>query len=169
MRRRFFLGAAVAAGVNPAFAQTTAPTPAPAAAPAATPSPQGPIEPVNALEYAFVAALTDERMRPIFREYLVNTHVVLALSGAAQNSAPLEVDVRDDFRAAAIFTSTQRVDQVLGANAPRIIINGRAAFERVTGKNVVINYRLVPMLTLEPSDVARYLAAAPPPSAGPTQ
>jgi hypothetical protein len=169
MRRRFFLGAAVAAGVSPAFAQTTTPTPAPAAAPAATPSPQGPIEPVNALEYAFVSALTDERMRPIFREYLVNTHVVLALSGAAQNSAPLEVDVGDGFRAAAIFTSTQRVDQVLGANAPRIVINGRAAFERVTGKNVVINYRLVPMLTLEPSDVARYLAAAPPPSAGPTQ
>lgn len=127
MRRRFFLGAAAAAGVSPAFAQTATTTPAPAAAPAATPSPQGPIEPVNALEYAFVSALTDERMRPIFREYLVNTHVVLALSGAAQNSAPLEVDVRDGFRAAAIFTSTQRVDQVLGADTPRIVINGGAA------------------------------------------
>lgn len=167
MRRRIFLGAAMAAGVSPAFAQTTTPTPAPA--PTAAPQPQGPITPVNALEYAFVAALTDERMRPIFREYLVNTHVVLALSGEAQTSAPLEVDVRDGFRAAAIFTSAQRVDQVLGADAPRIVINGRAAFERVTGKNVVINYRLVPMLTLEPSDVARYLAAAPPASAGPSQ
>jgi hypothetical protein len=38
------------------------------------------------------------------------------------------------------------------------------------GKNVVINYRLVPMLTLEPADVARYLEAAPEQSsAGPTQ
>ncbi len=174
MRRRFFLAAGLAASTAPAFAQTTATpapgaTPPPAAAAAARPQPQGPIDPVNALEYAFVAALTDERMRPIFRQYLVNTHVVLALSGEDQNSAPLEIDVRPDFRAAAIFTSDQRVDQVLGANAPRIVINGRAAFERVAGKNVVINYRLVPMLTLEPADVARYLVDAPPASAGPTE
>ena len=171
MRRRLFLGAALAAGATPALAQTTTPTPAPAAAPAATPpQPQGPIDPVNALEYAFVQALTDARMRPVFRQYLVNTHVVLALSAADQNSAPLEIEVRPDFRAAAIFTSAQRVDEVLGPDAPRIVINGRAAFERVAGKNVVINYRLVPMLTLEPADVAAYLAAAPEESsAGPTE
>lgn len=171
MRRRYFLAAGLAASTVPAFAQTTT-APAPAAAPTAAPrpQPQGPIDPVNALEYAFVAALTDERMRPIFRQYLVNTHVVLALSGEDQNSAPLEIDVRPDFRATAIFTSAQRVDQVLGPNAPRIVINGRAAFERAAGKNVVINYRLVPMLTLEPADVARYLEAAPEQSsAGPTQ
>lgn len=168
MRRRLFLGAALAAGATPALAQTT--TPAPAAPAATPPQPQGPIDPVNALEYAFVQALTDARMRPVFRQYLVNTHVVLALSAADQNSAPLEIDVRPDFRAAAIFTSAQRVDEVLGADAPRIVINGRAAFERVAGKNVVINYRLVPMLTLEPADVAAYLAAAPEESsAGPTE
>ena len=172
MRRRLFLGAAFAAGATPALAQTTTPTPAPAAAPATTPTPapQGPIDPVNALEYAFVQALTDARMRPVFRQYLVNTHVVLALSSADQNSAPLEIDVRPDFRAAAVFTSAQRVDEVLGPDAPRIVINGRAAFERVAGKNVVINYRLVPMLTLEPADVAAYIAAAPEESsAGPTE
>lgn len=172
MRRRFFLGAALAAGATPALAQTSTATPAPAAAPTTTPAPapQGPIDPVNALEYAFVQALTDARMRPVFRQYLVNTHVVLALSSADQNSAPLEIDVRPDFRAAAIFTSAQRVDEVLGADAPRIVINGRAAFERAAGKNVVINYRLVPMLTLEPSDVAAYIAAAPEESsAGPTE
>lgn len=174
MRRRFFLGAAFAAGATPALAQTTTPTPAPAAAPTTAPAPgpqpQGPIDPVNALEYAFVQALTDARMRPVFRQYLVNTHVVLALTSADQNSAPLEVEVRDGFRAVAIFTSAQRVDEVLGADAPRIVINGRAAFERAAGKNVVINYRLVPMLTLEPSDVAAYIAAAPEQSsAGPTE
>lgn len=178
MRRRFFLGAALAASASPALAQTATPTPAPTAtaptpppaAAAATPTPQGPIDPVNALEYAFVQALTDARMRPVFRQYLVNTHVVLALSSADQNSAPLEIEVRDGFRAAAIFTSAQRVDEVLGADAPRIVINGRAAFERVAGKNVVINYRLVPMLTLEPADVAAYLEAAPAESsAGPTE
>ena len=175
MRRRFFLGAALAASASPALAQTTTPTPAPAPAasapaPAAAAAPQGPIDPVNALEYAFVQALTDARMRPVFRQYLVNTHVVLALSSADQNSAPLEIDVRPDFRAAAIFTSAQRVDEVLGPDAPRVVINSRAAFERLAGKNVVLNYRLVPMLTLEPSDVAAYLAAAPEgTSAGPTE
>lgn len=177
MRRRFFLGAALAASASPVLAQTTTPTPAPAATattppPAATaaPTPQGPIDPVNALEYAFVQALTDARMRPVFRQYLVNTHVVIALSSDDPNAAPLEINVRDGFRAAAIFTSAQRVDEVLGPDAPRIVINSRAAFERVAGKNVVINYRLIPMLTLEPSDVAAYLAAAPPESsAGPTE
>ena len=166
MRRRLFLSAAFAAGVAPAFAQTTA---APAAAPTATPPPAGPIEPVNALEFAFVSALTNENMRPVFRQYLVNTHVVLALSGEDQDSAPLEIEVRDGFRAGAIFTSAQRIDAVLGADAPRIVINGRAAFERLAGKNVVINYRLVPMLTLEPDDVARYLETPGEASAGPTQ
>jgi hypothetical protein len=50
------------------------------------------------------------------------------------------------------------------------MIGGRAAFERVSGKNVVINYHLIPMLTLEPADVAGYLAQAPGvASAGPTE
>lgn len=168
MRRRLFLTAAMAAGVSPAFAQTTTPAPA-ATDPPQPPARPGPIEPVNALEYAFVSALTDERMRPIFRRYLLDTHVVLALTSEDQNSAPLEIDVRDGFRAAAIFTSAQRIDQVLGADAPRIVINGRAAFERAAGKNVVINYRLIPMLTLEPSDVATYLETPGESSAGPSE
>lgn len=171
MRRRIFMAAALAAGISPSFAQTppqaepeaTAPSTSSAAAPA------GPIDPVNALEFAFVSALTNERMRPVFRQYLVNTHVVLALASAADDAPPLEIEVRDGFNAGAIFTSTQRIDAVLGAEAPRIVINGRAAFERLTGKNVVINYRLVPMLTLEPEDVARYLETPGEASAGPTQ
>lgn len=160
MRRRFFLAAAVAASAAPAFAQVQLPELERA---------PGAIEPVNALEYAFVAALTDARMRPVFRQYLVNTHVVIATASAEANAAPLMVDVRDDFRAAAVFTSTQRVDEVLGSETPRIVINGRAALQRLSATNVVLNYRLTPMLTLEPEDIARYLEAPGTASAGPSQ
>ncbi len=166
MRRRLFLSAAIAAVATPAMAQDT-----PAAPAAETPPPAAArvIEPVNALEYAFVSALTEPDMRPIFRRYLIDTHVVLATVSADADAAALEVDVGGDFRAVAIFTSAQRVDEVLGADAPRIVINGRAALERLEGKNIVINYRLVPMLTLEPDDVRRYLEPPGDASAGPTQ
>jgi hypothetical protein len=185
MRRRSFVTATLAAATLPtlARAQETEPpaaeTPAlagdaeaPAAAetPAAA-APAGPqlIEPTNALEYAFVSALGEERMRPIFRRYLMDTHVALALTSEDADAPVREVDVRDGFRAGAVFTSSARVDEVLGADAPRIMINGRAALERLRDKNVVINYRLLPMLTLEPADVARYLETPGSASAGPSQ
>jgi len=171
MRRRLFLSSALAAGVTPAFAQTApvTPPPATAATPPAPAAPQGPIEPTNALEFAFVAALTDPGMRTVFRRYIMDTHVVVAMAGEGNDAAPLEIDVNPTFRAAAIFTSDQRVNEVLGPDTPRIVINGRAAFERLEGKNVVINYRLIPMLTLEPEDVQAYLAAEGSGLAGPTQ
>jgi hypothetical protein len=112
-------------------------------------------------------------MRPIFRRYLLDTHVALAMTGAGADAALREVDVRQPDggteRAVAIFTSSARVDTVLGEDAPRIMISGRAAFERARGKNVVINFHLIPMLTLEPEDVARYLAQPGESSAGPSQ
>jgi hypothetical protein len=77
--------------------------------------------------------------------------------------------VRDGFTAGAIFTSEQRLTQALGADAPHIMINGRAALTRLVGKNVVINPGFVPMLTLEPTDVAAYLMTPGESSAGPTQ
>jgi len=161
MRRRSFVMAALGGAALPTLARAQASSPAGAAPPL--------IEPQNALEFAFVSALSNESMRPVFRRYLLDTHVALATAGAGANAAPLEVEVREGFRAGAIFTSAARVDFVLGANAPRVMINGRAAFERLRGKNVVINYRLAPMLTLEPEDVARYLEAPGESSAGPSQ
>jgi hypothetical protein len=129
-----------------------------------------PIEPQNALEYAFVQALTNENMRPIFRHYLMDTHVALAMSSAEAGAEPKEVVLQNGAHAIAVFTSSERVDTVLGEDAPRIMIAGRAAFERARGKNIVINYHLIPMLTLEPDDVAGYLAAQPGvASAGPSQ
>ena len=60
------------------------------------------------------------------------------------------------------------MDAVLGADAPRIMLNGRAALERLRGKNAVINFRLVPMLTLDDEDIAVYLATRRrPPQPGP--
>jgi hypothetical protein len=166
MRRRTFMLATLGSVAIPSLAAGQQEPVATAAPP--SPAPQL-IEPQNALEYAFVSALDNENMRPVFRRYLLDTHVALALQGAGANAEPLEVQVREGFRAGAVFTSAARLDAVLGAAAPRAMINGRAAFERLRGKNVVINYRLLPMLTLEASDVARYLEAPGESSAGPTQ
>lgn len=172
MQRRTFLLALSGGVALPALAlaqeaeQPQAPT---AASGVTLGEPPPVIDPQNALEFAFVQALTNENMRPIFRRYLLDTHVALALAGPGTDAAPLEIAVRPNFRAGAIFTSAARLQATLGANAPHVMINGRGAFERLSGKNVVINYRLVPMLTLEPSDVAAYLETPGESSAGPTQ
>lgn len=164
MRRRSFVIAGLAAAATPslALAQTTEAT-----RPARPAPPQ--IEPQNALEWAFLQALENERLRPSFRRYLMETHVALALANDAADAPPREIPLRRDFRAAAIFTSSARMDAVLGPAAPRIVINGRAALERLRGKNVAINPGLTPMLTLEPEDVANYLTTPGTTSAGPTQ
>ena len=168
LRRTLLIGAL---GVWPAtaFGQTQQPAQQqPAAQPNQSAQPPV-ITPQNALEYAFVSALTNENMRPIFRRYLMETHVALALASAEEDAPPRELRVRDGFIAGAIFTSEQRLKHVLGEDAPHIIINGRAAFTRLAGKNIVINPGLAPMLTLEPPDVAAYLLTPGESSAGPTQ
>ncbi|ANP45228.1 hypothetical protein [Candidatus Viadribacter manganicus] len=166
MLRRTLLISALGAWPATAFAQAEQPAAPRAQTPAGRPAP---ITPQNALEYAFVSALTNENMRPIFRRYLMETHVALALSAAGEDSPPRELRVREGFTAGAIFTSEQRLTDALGANAPHIMINGRAALTRLVGKNVVINPGYVPMLTLEPTDVAAYLMTPGEASAGPTQ
>jgi hypothetical protein len=137
-----------------------------------------PYQAENALEYAFISATTNEGMRPIFRRYLLETHVVLPLMTTAEDSPvrQVRVPIRPDaagnpqfFTGRAIFTSASRVDAVFGADSPRIVINGRAALTRLVGQNVVLNPGLAPMLTLEPTDLAAYLATPGESSAGPTQ
>jgi hypothetical protein len=132
----------------------------------------------NALECAFISATTNPGMRPIFRRYLLETHVVLPLTASAEDSPirqvriPLPPDASGApryFTGRAIYTSAARADAVLGADTPRIIINGRAALSRLRQSNVIINPGLAPMLTLEPADVAAYLEAPGESSAGPTQ
>lgn len=165
MLRRTLLISALGAWPTAAFAQTQQPAEQRPAQQQQPPT----ITPQNALEYAFVSALTNQNMRPIFRRYLMETHVALALTSAEDDAPVREIRVRDGFNAGAIFTSEQRLRQVLGEDAPHIIINGRAAFTRLAGKNVVINPGLAPMLTLEPADVAAYLLTPGESSAGPTQ
>ncbi len=173
MLRRTVLISALGAWPASAFAQTAAPQ-APAARPQ-TPAPQAasseppPITPTNALEYAFVSAFTNEGMRPIFRRYLMETHVALALTDADDNSPPRRMSVRGGFTGGAIFTSEERLTEALGADAPHIMINGRAALTRLVGGNVIINPGYSPMLTLEPTDVAAYLMTPGESSSGPTQ
>jgi hypothetical protein len=91
------------------------------------------------------------------------------LTSTDDDSQPRYFRVREGFTAAAIFTSEQRLTQALGADTPHIMINGRAALTRLVGGNVVINPGYIPMLTLEPTDVAAYLATPGESSAGPTQ
>lgn len=165
MRRRTFVAAALASIPAIAHAQTAAP---PAPVGTTTPVHADPIDPATPLEFAFVAGLSDARMRPIFRRYLLDTSVVMALAEGSE-SEPREVQVRTGFTAGAIFTTAARMDAVLGADSPRIVLNGRAALERLRGKNAVINFRLVPMLTLDDEDIATYLATEGSASAGPTQ
>jgi hypothetical protein len=163
----------LAAGALPVLAhaqtQTPAETPTPAPAPAPALQAGGAIEPTTPLEFAFVQALTDARMRPIFRRYLLDTSVALAMSGEGEDAAPHEVEVRPGWRAGAIFTTAARLQAVLGEETPHIVLNGRAALERLRGKNAVSNYRLVPMLTLDDEDVAIYLATEGSAAAGPAQ
>lgn len=168
MRRRDFVTAvALCALPASAFAQETAPAAAEAPEAPATAEPET-IEPTTPLEQAFVMALTDARMRPVFRRYLVESSVVLAMAGDGANAAPLEIDLRPDFRGAVIFTTLARL-QAVRADTPHIVLNGRAALERLRGKNVIINPGLSPMLTLDPSDVELYLEREGSAAAGPTQ
>ncbi len=165
MRRRSFVTAAFAAAALPGLARAQA-TPAPAP----TAPPPQPIQPQNALEYSFVAALTNAAMRPVFRRQLLESHLALALASADADAPPREIAIGEGVQAGLVFTSAARLESVLGPEAPRVILTGRAALERLRGKNVVVNARLVPMLTLEPDDVAHYLETpVSPASAGPTQ
>lgn len=168
MLRRTLLISALGVLPTAAWAQTAAQQP-PTTPPRNQQRTPEQITPQNALEYAFVSAFTNENMRPIFRRYLMETHVALALSAPGDESPPRELRIREGFNAGAIFTSEQRLQQVLGPDAPHVIINGRAALTRLVGKNVAINPGLAPMLTLEPQDLAIYLATEGESSAGPTQ
>ena len=140
-RRTLLLGAFAAAAPASAWAQLNL----------------GPIEPENDLERTFVAALNDPSARPLFRRQLLTAQVALALASSAPDSAPRTVQTPNGASAGAIFTSAARLNGVLGPAAPRAMLTGRAALTRLGAQNVIINFRLIPMLTLEPADVAAIL------------
>lgn len=116
-----------------------------------------PIQPANALEHTFVAALTNAEMRPVFRRMLLESQVALALDSGGEEVRT--VPIQGERTAAAIFTSPARLRVILGADAPFEVMTGRAALARVREGNVAINIGWAPMLTLEPEDIAQWLEA----------
>jgi hypothetical protein len=174
MRRRTFL-TGVLAFATPALAsaQTTGQSPAPATR-NTVPQARGLVEPIvpeNALERTFLAAFSNEDMRAAFRRQFLESPVVLAVASNAPDAPPLERPLPNNARATFVFTSLARADAVMGPAAPRRVMNGREALERLRGKYLIVNYQLEPMLTLEPEDLERFLAIpqTSPRSAGPSQ
>lgn len=124
------------------------------------------ISPENELEAAFVGAVDNPAQRQAFRGILLESRVALALANQASDSPPRMVDVLNPAGSptpstprAAIFTSASRLEGVLGPAIARVMLTGRDALTRLRGRNVVLNYRLLPMLTLDADDVASYLQA----------
>jgi hypothetical protein len=119
----------------------------------------GQIRPENELERAFLAAFNDPAQRPGFRRELLSAQVALALANSAPDSPPrMQALPGNGPSVGLIYSSASRLSGVLGPAAPRVVLSGRAALTRLAGQHVAFNYRLAPMLTLEPSDVAEYLA-----------
>ena len=177
MRRGQFLGLLLVAlsAANPAQAQQGVSTPA-----GASPAPTL-IEPRNALEHAFVDALNHEELRPAFRRQFLTSYVALAIAARDPQATPRMIEVRPGIRAGLIFTSGARAQEVMGQQAPVLMITGRQALERLREQNAVININLAPALALEAEDIEAMLAMpdesltpppvlpTPPRLAGPTQ
>lgn len=117
-----------------------------------------PIEPENELERVFVAALDDPSQRPVFRRVLLESRVAVAFANDEYDSPPRLLRIDENREAGFIFTSDSRLSSVMGPGVPRRMMSGRQALELFEGKNVVLNWRLAPMLTLEAEDIAAYLA-----------
>jgi hypothetical protein len=151
MRRRTFLAATIAGALTsgPAMAQIQTGRPPPV------------IEPQNALERALIAA-TDpgagEPQRDAFRRLFLRSEVALALSANAPDAPPAQIEPRPGFQTCLIFTSSARVTEIMGDGAPRIVLTGRQALERVRGANVVINLNRRPFITLDAEGVEGFLA-----------
>ncbi len=145
MLRRSFLTLAAGAALWPALAR-------------AQENSLEPIEPENDLERAFIAAFTDPEQRDEFRRLLLESDVALAMQSNLPDAAPRLLNLGQRGEAGFIFTSGARLSSIMGPASARAIIPGREAFTRLRGKHAVLNWRLAPMLTLEPEDVASYIA-----------
>ncbi|MES1197052.1 MAG: SseB family protein [Pseudomonadota bacterium] len=155
-----------AAPVHRAVTQhhTAHPAPAASAAPQPVTIMLEPIVPANALEQTFINASRNDSLRPAFRRALLEADVVVATTGHTGEIRPLLVPLEGNVRGVPIFTSPQRLAQVLGQNAPGQTLTGREALTRLRHQYVVINYTLMPMLTLEPADVQHFLEITTEPS-----
>jgi hypothetical protein len=131
------------------------------------------IQPANDLERAFINAAHQASARTAFRHTFLTSQVALATTTAAANSPAREIRLGPGGDACLIFTSNARATQIMGAQAPRQLMTGREALERIRGAHlVIININMDPYLTLDAAGIEAFLAAdtAPAtPSAGPSQ
>ena len=137
------------------------------------------IEPANALERAFVTAASEESARAGFRRLFLRSQVALATVATTADAAARTIPMGPGGEACLIFTSNARASEVMGAHAPRLMMTGRQALERVRGAPLlIININLQPYLTLDAAGIESFLAlpagdaaptAPPPVSAGPSQ
>jgi hypothetical protein len=155
----------------PAWAQTETQTPAPAqtSAPAqAQPTAGTPyIEPENALERTFIAAMDNPDMRAVFRVQFLESQVALALSSREPSAPPRMINLPTGARACLIFTSPARANAIMGDEAAYRVMTGREALELVRGANVIININLRPYLTLDSDGINSFLAIPETPAAAP--
>lgn len=150
MQRRTFLAALLCASTRVGAAH------------AQTPPHELPlIEPRNDLERALLAATDQgagEPQRDAFRRLFLRSEVALALSANTPDAPPAQIEMRPGFHACLIFTSSARVTEIMGESAPRVVLLGRQALERVRGANVVININRRPFVTLDAEGVEGFLA-----------
>jgi hypothetical protein len=115
------------------------------------------IEAENALEHDFLAAFANPEMRATFRLRLLQSMVTLALETQTADSPPRFIPLGEDDEAGLIYTSPSRLASVMGPETARMVLTGRQALTRLRGKHAALNYGLLPMLTLEPSDIENFL------------
>lgn len=131
------------------------------------------IEPTNDLERAFISAAHQASARAAFRRTFLTSQVALATMTAAANSPARQVRLGPGGDACLIFTSNARATQIMGSQAPRQLMTGREALERIRGAHlVIININMDPYLTLDAAGIEGFLgaeAAPTAPSAGPAQ
>jgi hypothetical protein len=162
--RALVLIAALMASTS-AWAQAQTETPAPAQAEPAAGTAY--IEPENALERTFIAAMDNADMRPVFRRQFLESDVALALSSREPSAPPRSINLPTGARACLIFTSPARAAAVMGDEGAYVVLSGREALERVRGANVIININSRPYLTLDSEGIDSFLAIPPPPAAAP--
>lgn len=116
------------------------------------------IEPDNDLERSFIQASDHESQRAIFRQEFLAAQVALALSSNTPEAPPASITAgANHTRMGLIFTSSARMTEVMGENAPRAVVTGREALERLRGGNVMININLRPRLFLDAPGIEAFL------------
>lgn len=131
------------------------------------------MQPANDLERAFVNAAHQASARTAFRHTFLDSQVALATVSTAPNAPAREIRLGPGGEACLIFTSDARATQIMGAGAPRQLMTGRQALERIRGAPlVIININMDPYLTLDAAGIDAFLGADAPAaaaSAGPSQ